>query len=68
MAALNFDSAEVDVPCGNCGKEIATTIGRLKRDKKFTCPKCNQVTEVDTRPFEADAREISKQIRDMGFE
>ncbi len=67
MAGINFDVAEVAAPCGHCGKEIATTIGRLKRDKKLVCPDCDQVTEVDTRPFEAEARRLNEQIRKMGF-
>jgi hypothetical protein len=51
-----LDNAEIEIPCGKCGRKTKKTIGWVNSRNKFTCS-CGVVIELKTDQFK---REIGK--------
>ena len=58
---FSLDTTSISIPCPQCGKKLKATLGRLKREKKITCPSCGPVT-VNTDQLVSAERAIDKEI------
>jgi predicted nucleic acid-binding Zn ribbon protein len=43
---LNND-AEIPVPCQGCGHKFVKTVGEIRDEPEFTCPKCGLRHDAD---------------------
>jgi predicted RNA-binding Zn-ribbon protein involved in translation (DUF1610 family) len=61
------DSIELTLPCPQCGKEVKEKLGRLNRDKAFTCPKCGRVkvTGDGLQKISAALKDLDKALAKM---
>lgn len=70
MPKLNFDAAQLDMPCPGCGQKTKTTLGRLQRDGGFTCGGCgahvgangDQLARDITATVEGGEQSIAQQL------
>lgn len=54
MPQLNFDGAEVAIPCAQCGHKTKRGLGRLKREDGFICAGCGVRVVPDVKQLEKD--------------
>lgn len=70
MLKLNFDAAQLDIPCPGCGQKAKATLGRLQRDGGFTCGGCGNHVGADrdqlardiTATVEAGEQSLAQQL------
>lgn len=62
MAKLNFDGAEIGIPCPQCGQQTKGTIGSFKRQGHFTCRGCSSNVVVDMRELDQQVRELERSL------
>lgn len=61
---LDLDSQDITIPCPKCRKQLKEKLGRVKRDKHITCPKCGRMAFDANKIREIEDR-FSKQITDQ---
>ena len=58
---ISLDAQQITMSCPQCGKQLKDTLGRLKRNKRVTCPACGPIT-VDTTQVQRIERGINKPL------
>lgn len=60
-----LDSAEIDIPCPNCGHKTAKSFGWLKAHSDFTCAGCNRSIHVDRDQFLGELRKADSSVESL---
>ena len=59
-----LDAHKIDIPC-TCGHKIKTTLGKVKKNPKITCPRCNTVISCNTDQISRVTNDIDKKISNL---
>jgi len=59
----HLDAGKVSFKCPKCGKNIETSLGRLKSQPNFSCT-CGQ--RINAQQAAKSIRELDKRIEDIG--
>ena len=63
--ANHLDSAEIELPCGNCGRKTKKSIGWVKSNRSFNCS-CGSRVEFDPNQFRQQIAKIENALRGLG--
>lgn len=61
-----LDSAEIDMPCPQCGHENTKTLGWLKHNKHMVCAGCSEVIAVDSSAMKESFKAVGQKLEDLG--
>lgn len=59
-----FDDQSLDIPCPECGRKTAKTIGWLKSHNQFAC-RCGVTINLKTEKFRRDIGSAEQRLRDF---
>jgi lysyl-tRNA synthetase class I len=63
MAGI-LDSAEIEIPCENCGRKTKKSIGWIKNHSHFTCD-CGTHIILDASKFKGEISKVDRAIGDL---
>jgi hypothetical protein len=59
-----FDSAQIEIPCSQCGRKTKKTVGWLKTNSTLTCS-CGTRISIDASQFRRELGNIDKAVNDL---
>jgi hypothetical protein len=59
-----LDSAEIELPCENCGRKTKKTIGWVKSNRGFTCG-CGTRINIDASKFKGEIAKVEHSFGDI---
>jgi predicted RNA-binding Zn-ribbon protein involved in translation (DUF1610 family) len=60
-----FETAQIDIPCPNCGAKTKKTVGWLKAYDDVVCSGCGANIKIDKSKFTAPLRDLDKGIENI---
>ncbi len=59
-----LSSAEIDIPCTNCGRKTKKSIGWIKSHSDFICA-CGTEIHVDANQFKSEIAKVERSLGDL---
>lgn len=57
-----LDSAEIEIPCPDCGHKTTKSIGWIKAHSDFTCAGCNSNVHLNRGQFLGELRKVDSAV------
>lgn len=63
--AFSLNDQKIEIPCPQCRRKTAKTIGWIKSNRHFTCI-CGTAIELDKAQFTREIASVEKALNDFG--
>ena len=59
-----FDGQKLEIPCGNCGRVLTETVGKLRRNPTLTCL-CKTKTDINAKELDSTLKKCERDIKNI---